>query len=57
VRGIFGFRKEHLEAAVELFETNKLRPMIGKAFSWENAVEAFRVSMGHSIVGKVVIRI
>ena len=57
MKGVLGFRKEHCELAVKVFEENKLRPVVGQVFEWEDAVKAFAVSMDHSAVGKVVIRI
>jgi NADPH:quinone reductase-like Zn-dependent oxidoreductase len=57
VRGIFAFKKEHSLAHVKLFEEHKLHPVIGKVFEWEDAVDAFRVSMEKSVMGKVVIKV
>lgn len=40
-----------------MFEEHKLEPMVGQVFEWENAVEAFAVSMGNTAVGKIVIQV
>lgn len=57
MRGVFAFKKEHCQYAVDIFEEQKLHPYVGRVFEWEEAVEAFSVSIENSVVGKIVIKI
>jgi len=46
-----------VELAVKLFEEHKIQPVVGEVFEWEDAVNAFAVSMDYSVVGKIIIRV
>lgn len=57
VRGVFGFTKEHDEVLVKLVDEHGIKPAIGGVFEWKDAVDAFKVSMDRSAVGKIVIKV
>ena len=56
VRGQLGASKEMAEELVRRMEAGKIHPVIGKAFEWDEAKEAFKLMMEQSAVGKIVIK-
>jgi NADPH:quinone reductase-like Zn-dependent oxidoreductase len=46
-----------MEELVEQVEKHDIHPMVGKAFAWRDAPEAFESMMKQDTVGKIVIKI
>lgn len=57
VQGIFMFSREHIEAAVGLYEEHALRPLVGRAFEYGEAKAAFEALVAQETLGKIVVRI
>ncbi|KAI9734543.1 MAG: hypothetical protein M1834_002144 [Cirrosporium novae-zelandiae] len=57
MRGVFNFKKSHDEALLQLIESKNIHPVVAKVYEFEDAKEAFQLSMEGSAVGKIVIRV
>ncbi|KAF5571512.1 hypothetical protein FPHYL_258 [Fusarium phyllophilum] len=56
VRGVVVGSREQLQDMLECFESNEIRPVIDRVFSFENAREAYDHLWSSTHTGKVVIR-
>lgn len=57
LRGIFVGSRQQLQDMVRAFEQNKIKPLVDKVFSFEQAKEAYEYLKSQQHVGKVVIKI
>jgi NADPH:quinone reductase-like Zn-dependent oxidoreductase len=57
LRGIFVGAREHFDALMKAVAVNRLRPVVDKAFEFDQAPEAFKFLKAGQHFGKVVIKI
>ncbi|KAH7101606.1 hypothetical protein BKA62DRAFT_702588 [Auriculariales sp. MPI-PUGE-AT-0066] len=55
-RGISAGNIDHLRGSLKLFDSFKVRPLVGKVFDFVDANEAFRTHEKQNFVGKVMIK-
>jgi NADPH:quinone reductase-like Zn-dependent oxidoreductase len=57
LRGIFVGAREHFEGLLRAVAVNKLKPVIDRTFSFDQAIEAYQYMKSAQHFGKIVITI